>query len=525
VRPWKPARTPIAGLVIRRQLLLDAGIRFRPGWYEDISFTYEVLAAASTTATLDPACVVHRLDRLGSIRGTRSPRHVEAFEQWEHVLAAGLGSPQDAVADLTRLANDTTRVSDADRQVFRRRIDELAARHGVAVPTAKRPRRRRLARLRKRALPWYYRWQLTRPIDEKLAVYAAYWYRGYACNPAAIYEKARELAPDVRGVWIVKPGRAKSLPPGVEYVVSGSRAYYRAIARAKWLVNNATFPPEVVKRPGAVHVQTHHGTPLKMMGLDLPKHPASTVGYDGQRLRRNIAKWDFSITANRHTTLFWERQFPIQGETLEVGYPRNDRLVRATAEDAAAARAEFGIAPGERVVLYAPTHREWHASFTPMLDVDAFAEALGPDTRILLRGHYFYGSIGFPPRHPRVTDVSEHPSVETLYLAADVMITDFSSAMFDYAVLDRPLVIYAPDWEIYKAVRGVTFDLAAEPPGVFARSYDELVAAFRTGAVADEVAVKARARFRERFCALEDGNAAERVVRRVFLGEKLATRR
>jgi CDP-glycerol glycerophosphotransferase len=270
-----------------------------------------------------------------------------------------------------------------------------------------------------------------------------------------------------------------------------------------------------------VHVQTHHGTPLKTMGLDQPKYPASTVGYNAERLRRNIAKWDFSITANRHTTLVWDRQFPIKGETLEVGYPRNDRLALATPEDAAAARAELGLQPGERVVMYAPTHREWHASYTPVLDVDALAEALGPDTRVLLRGHYFYGSIGFPPRHPRVLDVSSHPSVETLYLAADVLITDYSSVMFDYAVLDRPLVIFAPDWEIYRAVRGVTFDLAAEPPGVFARSFDELVAAFRTGAVGDEVAAKARARFRERFCSLEDGHAAERVVRRVFLGEEL----
>jgi CDP-glycerol glycerophosphotransferase len=304
--------------------------------------------------------------------------------------------------------------------------------------------------------------------------------------------------------------------------VSGSRAYYRAIARAHWLVNNATFPAEVVKRPGAVHVQTHHGTPLKTMGLDQPKYPASTVGYDAERMRRNIAKWDFSITANRHTTLVWDRQFPIRGETLETGYPRNDRLARATAEDAAAARAELGIAPDERVVVYAPTHREWHATYTPVLDVDALAEALGPDTRILLRGHYFYGSIGFPPRHPRVLDVSSHPSVETLYLAADVLITDYSSVMFDYAVLDKPLVIFAPDWEIYKAVRGVTFDLAAEPPGVFARSFDELVDAFRTGAVGDKAATEARAKFRQRFCALEDGHAAERVVRRVFLGEKVS---
>ena len=108
-----------------------------------------------------------------------------------------------------------------------------------------------------------------------------------------------------------------------------------------------------------------------------------------------------------------------------------------------------------------------------------------------------------------------------LYLAADVLITDYSSVMFDYAVLDKPLVIFAPDWEIYKAVRGVTFDLAAEPPGVFARSFDELVDAFRTGAVGDRAATEARATFRQRFCALEDGHAAERVVRRVFLGEKL----
>ncbi len=529
---WKPAVTPISGLVIRRELLIGSDIRFEPGWYEDIAFTHRVRIAAASTATLDAACVIHRLDRLHSIRGTRSPRHFEAIDQWDRVLATGGATVETAVADLLAILGDGSRIAGGDRRAFHDRIRELFSRHGGgrlgAYPLfeiARRVPRPGLAklkgRLRKAALRGYYRWQLTRPIDDKLAVYAAYWYRGYACNPAAIYAKAKEIAPDVRGLWVVKPGNVKAMPAGVDFVVSGSRAYYRAIARARWLVNNATFPPEVVKRPGTIHVQTHHGTPLKTMGLDQPKYPASTVGYDAERMRRNIAKWDFSITANRHTTLFWDRQFPIRGETLETGYPRNDRLASATAEDAAAARAEFGIEAGERVVVYAPTHREWHADFTPVLDVDALAEALGPDTRILLRGHYFYGSIGFPPRHPRVIDVSGHPSVETIYLAADVLITDYSSVMFDYAVLDKPLVIFAPDWEIYRAVRGVTFDLAAEPPGVFATTFDELVAAFATGAVGDELAAKARGKFRERFCSLEDGGAAERVVRRVFLGEKI----
>jgi CDP-glycerol glycerophosphotransferase len=538
VASWQPAATPIAALVIRRVLLIDEGISFRAGWYEDVGFTAEVLRAAGSVATFAPPCVVHRLDRDRSIRTTRSPRHVEAVAQWDHALTlAGPEQLDRAVGELLTIMNDGARVPRGGRRAFYARISELAGRHGGRLPAygvfeagrrvrgplraVRRAPRKAKAWLRRRALRGYYRWQLRMPIDEHLAVYAAYWYRGYACNPAAIYERAGELAPDVRGVWVVKAVRAASLPPGVDHVVAGSRAYYRAIARARWMVNNATFPPEVVKRPGTVHVQTHHGTPLKTMGLDQPKYPASTVGYDAGRMRRNIAKWDFSITANRHTTLLWDRQFPIRGETLETGYPRNDRLARSTAADVAAARAELGIAPGERVVLHAPTHREWHAAFTPVLDVGALAEALGPDTRILLRGHYFYGSIGFPPRHPRVLDVSAYPSVETLCLAADVLVTDYSSVMFDYAVLDKPLVIFAPDWEVYRAVRGVTFDLSAEPPGVFARSLPELVEAFRTGAVGDAAAARARARFRERFCSLEDGHAAERVVRRVFLGEPL----
>jgi CDP-glycerol glycerophosphotransferase (TagB/SpsB family) len=92
--------------------------------------------------------------------------------------------------------------------------------------------------------------------------------------------------------------------------------------------------------------------------------------------------------------------------------------------------------------------------------------------------------------------------------------------MFDYAVLDRPIVIHAPDWETYRALRGTYFDLMAEPPGLVTRTQDELVAGFRSGAVWGEAAAQSRADFRARFCAWDDGHAAERVVRRVWLGER-----
>jgi len=138
---------------------------------------------------------------------------------------------------------------------------------------------------------------------------------------------------------------------------------------------------------------------------------------------------------------------------------------------------------------------------------------------LMARLHYYYDSdpqLRRLHREGRVRDVAGHPSVEELCLAADVLVTDYSSIMFDYAVLDRPILIHAPDWEAYRMLRGTYFDLLAEPPGVVTRSESDVVEALRSGADAD--ARSARAAFRARFCALEDGRAAERVVRRVWLG-------
>jgi CDP-glycerol glycerophosphotransferase len=205
-----------------------------------------------------------------------------------------------------------------------------------------------------------------------------------------------------------------------------------------------------------------------------------------------------------------------------VGYPRNDVLATATGDRVERARGELGIEPGLTAVLYAPTHRDHQAGFVAVLDLAEVADALGPDYVVLARTHYFHGADPALRRlhgEGRIRDVSDHPSVEELCLAADVLITDYSSIMFDYAVLDRPIVLHAPDWELYRVIRGTYFDLLAEGPGVVTRTEAEVIEAFRSGVVWGEPARRARTAFRSRFCELEDGHAAERVVRRVFLGE------
>jgi CDP-glycerol glycerophosphotransferase len=420
----------------------------------------------------------------------------------------------------------------ADAEVRRALIAAAAPGPPATRSASPTVRAKRLARrLRRDARGWrklprkakrwptraYYRTQLRLPLEIDLVVYAAYWGTAYSCNPRAIYEKARELAPWLRGVWVVDADKQDRVPAGVPTVVTGSRDYYRALARATYLVNNVNFANDIVKRPGQVHLQTHHGTPLKTMGLDLVDAEFGRKRMNFDRLMKRVARWDFSVSQNAFTTEQWERVYPGTYESLETGYPRNDVLATATPEQVAAVRDGLGIEPGRTAVLYTPTHREYQQGFVPQLDPARLAKALGPDHVLLMRAHYFYDEspLGDAPA-PGVLDVADHPRIEDLYLAADVLVTDYSSVMFDYAVLDRPIVIYAPDWEEYRTRRGTYFDLLAEPPGHVATTEDGLAEVLTTRRAWDHESTAYRQAFRARFCSLEDGTASERVVRRLW---------
>jgi CDP-glycerol glycerophosphotransferase len=301
-------------------------------------------------------------------------------------------------------------------------------------------------------------------------------------------------------------------------VIANTPGYLKAMATAKYLVNNVNFPHTMTKRPGSVHVQTQHGTPLKLLGLDLRDRPEAADGMDFERMLEHVARWDYLVSPNPHSSTAFGSAYPGRYRLLETGYPRNDRLALGTAEQVRTVRERLGIPEGRTVVLYAPTHREQHAGYVPALDLAALAAALGPDVTLLVRAHYFYadGERDLGADAGQVLDVSGHPSVEDLCLAADVLVTDYSSVMFDDAVLDRPIVVFAPDWEEYQRIRGVYFDLRAEPPGLFTTAPEELQRVLLDGSATGPEAAELRAAFRKRFCPWDDGHAAERVVREVF---------
>ncbi|MFI9027325.1 CDP-glycerol glycerophosphotransferase family protein [Streptomyces sp. NPDC053560] len=547
---------------VRRDLWETHGFAFADGPYDEVPVVFQTLLAASRIACLDRVCVTWRKRRRGSASTVPGRHHFAVLDRYDALFrvlsGTGLGGGTEtargvlfahAVARLLRIMEDDGRVRPVDRPDFFRELGRVLRRHrpaGAELPphlnsyavyrsrqragtlrhrTVKKLRARRNSTARS-VYRRYYALQLRRPVDENLVVYAAYWNRGVLCNPAAIHARARELAPHLRGVWLVDRKHRDDVPPGVEAVTVNSRRYWEVMARAKYLVNNANFPPAVHKRPEQVYVQTHHGTPLKKMGMDLRRHPAAAHGVSFLRLLDHADQWDYCLSANPHSTEVWQRVYPSDYETLPTGYPRNDAYFTAGAEDVRRIRAGLGIAPDATAILYAPTHRDYERGFNPPLDLERLAEALGEGHQLLVRTHYFYGAdsrLAALEEAGRILDVSRHPSVEELALASDALLCDFSSLMFDYANLDRPIVVHAADWEAYRHARGVYFDLLSgvpgDTPGHVARDEAEVADVFRSGRWADERSAELRAAFRDRFCPYDDGFAAERVVRRVFLGE------
>ncbi|KUO13558.1 bifunctional glycosyltransferase/CDP-glycerol:glycerophosphate glycerophosphotransferase [Streptomyces sp. DSM 15324] len=546
----------------RREFVDRTGLAFPPGYYEDTPWTYPVLMAAESIATLDRVCVHYRQRRRGNILSTTSRKHFDVFEQYDRVFAFVEERPELArwrpvlfrrmVDHFTTIFAKRDRLPRAARAEFLRRARTHYRRYltpGTTVPPRSRLRhalvhlglhrtyralqaamtlRRRtlklavkLARaLRAGLLQTHYRVQLRLPLRADRAVFGAYWGRGHGCNPGALEAAFRTYAPEVRTAWIARPEHRQAVPPGPRPLTPGTAAYWTALARSKYLVNNVNFDRRLVKRPGQVFVQTQHGTPLKHMGLDLQERPAAARDMDFEALLRGVDTWDYVLSANRHTTLTWERVYPGRYRTLEYGYPRNDVFQRATAADVARLRDSLGIPRDTVAILYAPTHRDHRRTQYPALDLERVLRRLGPRFVVLARPHHWQGSL-VARRTPGVIEVGDHPSVESLCLASDALVTDYSSIMFDYANLDRPIVVHAPDedWAAYRAARGVYFDLRAVPPGAVARSEDELIDIFSTGHWRGSRSAQLRAVFRERFCPYDDGRAAERVVRRIVLGE------
>jgi CDP-glycerol glycerophosphotransferase len=335
-------------------------------------------------------------------------------------------------------------------------------------------------------------------------------------SPFDIFLGLKQARPDLQFIWVTAP--ATKAPTGATEVAFGSAAYLRALATSKYLVNNSNFPPYFRKAPGQVYLQTWHGTPLKRLGRDIAQNNLTKSYLD--TMDREAKAWDYLVSPNAFCTEVFPSCFGYSGEILETGYPRNDKLSTSTAEDRQKIRESIGVSDSSvTLVMYAPTWRDYSRTATgnwqSVFYLDENLE-LPEGFKLIYRGHSNTHEAHKDGEHARFIDVTRYPNIADLYLAADVLITDYSSVMFDYTVTGKPIIFMTPDLERYRAERGFYFDFEAEAPGPILNSQDEVVKALQS---LDEISRNYQTKYRNwqlKFDAHEDGNAASRVIARVF---------
>ncbi|WP_234376810.1 bifunctional glycosyltransferase family 2 protein/CDP-glycerol:glycerophosphate glycerophosphotransferase [Streptomyces sp. TP-A0356] len=424
-----------------------------------------------------------------------------------------------------RLAQEGT-AAVRGRAVVDRNLQGAAARTAKGAYRTLRAVRKDLAS-GPRKLQGYQRMLRLLPVRKGSVVFESHLGKQYSDSPRAIYEELRRRQAPITAVWSYAGERPEGFPEDVELVRRWSWRYLRALAQAEYWVDNQGFPLRLPKRPETTYIQTWHGSALKRMGFDEPTYRVMSE-QEQRSYQEALDRFDHFVVRSEHDVRTLVQAYRIPEEKLlRTGYPRNDALVRAARDSAASdpalrALAErLGIRSDRRVVLYAPTFRARPdggvREFEFPFDVERFADTFGDRYTLLVRSHYL-NRVTLPPSVAgRVIDVTEEPDITPLLLLSDAVITDYSSVMFDYALLRRPLLFYAYDWEEYSQdIRGTYFDLLDEAPGPVARTEDELFAA-----VSDLPAVgtqyEARLKeFVDKYGEYDRGDAAARIVDRFF---------
>lgn len=383
----------------------------------------------------------------------------------------------------------------------------------------------------------FKRYCMKNSIDEKMVIFESFMGRTYSDNPKALYQEMlrNEEFKDYTFVWAFKDPIEKKDIKELEratLVKYDSKQYYEYYSKAKYFISNSRIPEAIKPRKGQVYLQTWHGTPLKRLGYDLKTEGGNALNslkdmqnkYKADAERYAYMLSPSAFCTEKFTSCFNLTENNPNCEMIEEGYPRNDLLSTYTEEQVKVIKETLGIENigNKKIILYAPTWRDnQHTSgvgytYKTDVDFDMLQKELGNDYIILFRAHYFVAnSFDFEKYKGFVYDASKYEDINDLYVIADMLITDYSSVFFDYAILKRPIIFYMYDLEAYRDdIRGFYIDLE-ELPGPIIQEDKDLIESIRT-IDGSEFYNETYKKFNDKFTYLDDGKVSSRVIERVF---------
>lgn len=344
--------------------------------------------------------------------------------------------------------------------------------------------------------------------QENWILFSSYMGTGFNDSPKAIYDamKSQEKYQSLRCIWAFENPEQY---PGLDTVRMDSFRYFIVAMKAKYWITNTNIERGLsFKQKDQLYLNTWHGVALKHIGNDCPgrkDYHFDTVNY--------------LCVSGKYDEWVFKRAFRAREESfLRCGMPRNDALWAADEKAKAATRERLNIPKDKKVILYAPTWRDSEdggkSYRLPLpMDFQKWKSTLGKDYLLLFRAHHLTQNLPCLPFDDFLWDVSAHADINELMIASDLLMTDYSAIAFDYAILGKPILCFAHDYEDYLAKRGTYFSIDEVYPGKMCKTEDEaLERILHLDPEKEKAAVE---KFRERFMEYRK-NATEQCLESLF---------
>ena len=301
--------------------------------------------------------------------------------------------------------------------------------------------------------------------DDKLILFNSFAGRKYDDSPKAIFEEMRK-DPRFKGyrlVWAFHQPEKYDAPQKIK--TDGLNYFKTALAARVWVTNSSVERGLNFTGKHTLYFNTWHGTPMKKMGADIDLGNTS-FGAKGRN------HFDVMMSQGHFETDIFSRSFGIPKEKfLEAGLPRNDILANYTEEQRQVIRSRLGIKQDQTVILYCPTFREYDKDeslgvvMAPPMDLKKWERELREGYVLLMRAHYEVSKVMNIEENSFVRTMTDYPDLNDLFIAADVLISDYSSVFFDYSITGKPMLHFCYDYEKYSSKRGMYFDIREKISG------------------------------------------------------------
>lgn len=292
------------------------------------------------------------------------------------------------------------------------------------------------------------------PVKENKVLFNNFNGRGYGDNPKYILEELKNE--DFDFVWLTS-NLEENMPSAIRKVHPNSIKRLYETATAKVIVTNVKNDLRFIKKKGQYVIQTWHGS-YSSKRLEAAAADTLSPKYLKES-RKNSKQTDLFISNSRVLSDCYRKDFWCDCEIMECGFPRNDILFKDNEGIAEKVSTFFNIKDNFKLAMYAPTFRDDGSVDAYKIDAEKIVEALEKDGnkwKLLIRMHPNVEECdNLFPFDENILNATKYPDMQELLVATDLLITDYSSTVFEFAAMEKAVFLYTPDIEEYEKIRGL----------------------------------------------------------------------